>query len=199
MLVYFELVGPRRFKFLALAYFCGTYFYKAGNTMIQHKILCTKHIEKFVKIFLLIMLLMNLAYAIVFAVPMYESHRLHNRMTPLATNLPFFEKNSITEFYVNLTIQIILAGYSLLGTFVIELAACAINHAILLVPDLIRFNLFELQKELNEHGISSKIFMRLRNTFIQLQDFNRFDNSRFFKRFFINMIFHFFITDICSM
>lgn len=181
MLVYWKLVGPDRFKFRALAFFCGTFFYKAGNKSMQHRNLCVEHIEQFVKIVVLVMTLMILAYAIVFAVPMYDSHHQHNRMTPLATNLPFFEKDSLTEYYVNWTIQLIMATYSLGGTFVIEIAACAINHAILLVPDLMQFNLFEFQNEWNSNGVNTKSLTQLRNSFIQLQDYNRFDVHFFFQ------------------
>lgn len=69
----------------------------------------------------------------------------------------------------------IMAFYSLSGSLATEVEACTIIHAVMLVPDLIRFNLVQFQKELSASGCGWKSFAHLRNTFVQLQDYDRFE------------------------
>lgn len=120
MFVYWEAVGPHRFKLNAIAKFCGNHFYDHENKTLRHQNLRVKHIVKLLKIVTFIMGAMLLAYGIVFLAPMYESFHTHNRkITPLAINLPFFEKDSHDEFVVNMFLQLTMAAYSLCGKFLI--------------------------------------------------------------------------------
>lgn len=185
MFVYWEAVGPHRFKFNAIAKFCGNYFYKTENETLNYERLRVKHVEKLLKIVIVVLFLMLVAYGIVFLVPIYESYHQHSySITPLAINLPFFEKDSHHEFVVNMMLQLTMASYSLCGNFVIEVASCTINNAIILVPDLIQFNLMEIQDEWEANGITSKSMAQLRNTIVQLQDYHRFDTHLIFFSFF---------------
>lgn len=174
MLVYFQAIGPSRFKFHALISFCGKYFYKTSAKSARYRYLRRQHIDKLPKLILLITSLMTFAYGIVSGIPLYENLHGNIHVTPLAINLPFFEKDSPKEYSINIILQVTMCSYSLIGSFMIDVAACCINHAILLVPDLIRFNLLEFQDELNENGITVKVRAQLRNTFVQLHDYNQF-------------------------
>lgn len=177
MLIYWEAVGPHRFKFNTIIKFCGNHFYDHANTTLQHQNLRADHIEKLLKIASVVMGALLLGYVIIFVIPIYESYRTHNRaITPLAINLPFFEKDGRNEFIVNMSIQLTISFYSLCGNSMIELASSAINNAILLVPDLIRFNLMEFEEELQTNGITVRSWAQLRNSFVQLQDYHRLDN-----------------------
>lgn len=176
MLVYWEAVGSHRFKFNAIISFCETYFYKTNTKSMRYKNLRTKHIEKLLKLTIFILLLMMLCYGLAFGLPIYKSIFENNRVTPIGVNLPFLVKESRTEFTINIILQVTMASYSLSGSFVIEVASCTINHAIMLVPELIRFNLVEFQDTFNANGITAKSMAQLRNTFVQLQDYDRFEN-----------------------
>lgn len=173
MLIYWKAIGPHRFKYHAVSTFCGKYFYKSATDSMRYNRLRAKHIDKLVQIVFVILSLMVIAYGIAFIIPIYESIRLHNHMTPLAINLPFFEKDSFKEYVINMCLQLTMAAYSLFGTIAVEIGTCTINSAIILVPDLIRFNLLELQDEWHANGITTKLTAQLRNTFVQLQDYNR--------------------------
>lgn len=172
MLIYWEAVGPHRFKFNAIISFCETYFYKTNTESMRYKNLRDKHIEKLLRLTIFILLLMILCYCLAFGLPIYKSIFENNRVTPIGVNLPFFEKDSRTEFMINVPLQVTMACYSLSGSFIIEVASCTINHAIMLVPDLIRFNLLEFHDEFIANGITAKSMAQLRNTYIQLQDYN---------------------------
>lgn len=187
MLIYWEAIGPHRFKYNAISTFCGTYFYKSATDSMRYKSLRTKHIEKLLQIVFVILSLMIIAYGIAFIIPIYESILEHNRMTPLAINLPFFEKDSYKEYVTNMCIQLTMAAYSLFGTIAVEIGTCTINNAITLVPDLIRFNLLELQDEWHTNGVTTKLMAQLRNTLVQLQDYHR-----------CGSFFSFFIKDLCD-
>lgn len=181
MLVYFQAIGPNRFKFHALISFCGKHFYKTSADSVRYKHLRRQHIDELPKLIFLILSLMTFAYSIVSGIPLYENLHGNIHVTPLGINLPFFEKDSPKEYSINIILQVIMCFYSLIGSFMIDVAACCINHAILLVPDLIRFNLLEFQDELKANGITAKARAQLRNTLVQLQDYNQF--SIFFYEF----------------
>lgn len=195
MFMYWEMVGPHRFKYREISTFCGTYFYKTDTDSMRYKQLRVKHIRKLLKIVIAVMISMLMAYAIVATVPIYVSYNQHIFMTPLATNLPFFEKDSLKEYIVNMIIQLVLSFYSMCGSFIIVIASSTIIQAIMLVPDLIRFNLLEFQDEWQANGITPKSLAQLRNTFVQLQDYQRCDIYRFESVRFM-MYFVLFFVDI---
>lgn len=177
--MYWELVGPHRFKFNAIINFCGTHFYKSDTTSERYKNLRAKHIRKLIKLVVCIFLLIWMSYSLYIAFPMYESVFKHKRVTPIGVNLPFLEKDSNTEFMINSNLQTVLGFYSSVGGLVNEVSSCTINHAIMLVPEMIRFNLLNFQDEFNENGMNVKSRALLRNAFIQLQDYNRFERHSF--------------------
>lgn len=173
MLMYFESIGSRRFKYHAIINFCATYFYKTDTKSSRYKSLRAKHIDNLLEVVVSVFVLLLLGYGILLMGPIFESIYHHTRSTPLATNLPFFEKNSHREFIVNMVLQSILIFVSTCGNFASQMAACMVNHAIMVVPDLIQFNLLEFQDELIANGMNAMSRARLLNTFIQQQDYNR--------------------------
>lgn len=177
--MYWEGFGPHRFKFNAIIHFCGTYFYKTDTESTRYKHLRVNHIKQLLKTVIFILLMMFIGYGIAFVAPIYKCLYERSRITPLAINLPILEKESDLEFTLNMLLQLIMAFYSLSGGFATEVASCTIVHSIMLVPDLIGFNLLELQNEFSTNGCDLKVSAQLRNTFVQLQDYNRFGICRF--------------------
>lgn len=175
--MYWESFGPHRFKFNAVIHFCGRNFYKSNTKSRQYKHLRVKHIGQLMKTVIFILVLMFLSYGIAFVTPIYMCLFKHRRVTPLAINLPMLENESDLEFTLNMSLQMVISFYSLSGSFPTEVASCTIIHAIMLVPDLIRFNLVKFQNELVINGIKWKSVVHLRNTFIQLQDYNWFETN----------------------
>lgn len=171
--MYWKAVGPHRFKFRYLGGFGGTYIYSNHHNSIFYKILCVKHIHKLCKNMCTVLTLMLMAHAIITVGPIYSFFFQHILITPMATNLPFFEKDSELEFVVNILIQAIMSIYLIAGTIVIEIGTCFINNVITATPDVIRFHLMEFEHEFKNYGMCIKSIARLRNVFIQVQDFDR--------------------------
>lgn len=171
--MYYEAVGPHRFKFHMLGGFCGYYFYRTETQSAQYKILRVRHIDKFLLNILIVLPLVGIGHVIIFTAPIYAIIFQHIRVTPLALHLPFFKKDSDTEYTVNIILQIIMAFYAITGALAIEIASCMLNHAITVTPKLINYNLGEFRDEFNANGINLKSIALLRNCFIQIQDFNR--------------------------
>lgn len=173
--MYWESVGPNRFKLHALGSFCGTYFYKSSTDTPQYRILRCYHIRRFTKNLLIVLPLMLASHATLAIEPAYAFVFEHNtHVTPLALHLPIFIKDSDTEYIVNVMVQTILTGYALTGALAIEIASCMINHTITAVPDLIQYNLNEFRGEFYANGINLASISLLRNTFLQVQDYNRY-------------------------
>lgn len=175
LIMYWKLIGPHRYKLRRLTSFCGTYFYNGDTESTQYKALRIKHIEKMLRSMLTNLPLMFAAHAIVAVAPAYEFIYQHIRATPLAIHLPLLEKDSDLEFILNMILQLIMATFATIGSLAIETITCMINHTITVVPDLIALNLHEFQNEWNANGMCIESLTRLRNTFVQMQDYDRFD------------------------
>lgn len=187
--MYWKSIGPHRFKLRRLTSFCGTYFYNADTDTdsdtdtksTQYKILRAKNIDKMLRSMLINLPLMFLSHAIVAVAPAYEFFFQHIRATPLAIHLPFLKKDSNLEFILNMNLQLIMAAYATVGSLAVEAATCMINHTITIVPDLIAFNLHEFNDTWTANGLCVESLTRLRNAFVQMQDYDRFDWIDFTK------------------
>lgn len=152
--------------------FAGKCIYKDTSSK-KYEVICAKHVDDFLRMVIIIFSLIWIAHTLAVFGPFYAYFFQNIRITPLATNLPFFEKDSNLEFTIGMMLQGVMAFYSMAGNLSIEMGSCAIINTIRMIPDLIRFNLLEFDEELNANGLCLKSSARLRNVFVQIQDFNR--------------------------
>lgn len=199
MIIYWKAVGPKRFKFYAIENFCGDYFYKCDTESANYNTLRTEHIDKLLKHMLFVLPLMIISHVIVIMAPIHALLFQHIRTTPVGLHLPILEKDSDLEFTLNMILQAIMTFYALIGSVAIEIASCIINNTIKLVPHLIRFSLRNFRDELKANGMSVEAIVQLRNLFVEIEDYHRFDfinlESIFF-RFFLLKEFILFLLDI---
>lgn len=174
MCVYWISIGPSRFKVNSLLNFGGNCIYRNENQSINYKNICSKYAKKLIKSVMTDLPLLFIAHAIFFEVAIYTHYRQNIEITPLAINLPFLEKNSDLELFVNMIFQSIMGTYSAIGCFGLEIGECIMNNAIIAIPDVIRFNLSELDDECEANGMNLKSILQLRNTFRQIQDYQRY-------------------------
>lgn len=172
-MMYWKTVGPHRFKLNRIATFAGRFIYKDGSSE-KYKVICEKHVDDFLRIVILIFSLIWIAHTLAVFGPFYAYFFQNIRITPLATNLPFFEKDSDLEFTISMILQGVLAFCSMAGNFAIEIGSCAIINTIRMIPDLIRFNLAEFTEKCEADGLCITSIARLRNVFVQIQDFDRY-------------------------
>lgn len=169
MCAYWISVGPPRFKVNSLLNFGGNCIYRNENQSIKYKNICSKLARKLTTSIFIDLLLIFVAHVIFFDVAIYT----HHRQTPFAINLPFLEKNSDLELCVNMIFQTIMATYAAIGCFGLEIGEGLVNNTIVAIPDVIRYNLSELNDECEANGMNTKSIHRLRNTFRQIQDYQR--------------------------
>lgn len=165
--------GTNRFKFANIASFIGRYIYadeEASSTFDQIR---TKHIDKLYKHILFFFVIIMVSYdGIVFG-SIYAYTQLNMRTTPLGIHLPYFERDSDAEFIASMSFQGVVAVYTIIASYVTEMGICTVNITIAMMPDLIRFNLTEFYDEFKRNRMNLKATVRLRNAFIQIQDFNQ--------------------------
>lgn len=164
--------------------FSGEFFYKSHAESIQYKALHVKHINKLVANLLIVLPMILLSHGICIAAPLYTILFQHIRVTPAGIHLPYLEKDSNSEYTLNMILQGIMAFYLVVGDLAIEMASCTINNAIVLMPDLIQYHLNELQAELKSNrSVHARSVLQLHNVFLQIQDFNRFVKHQAYKLF----------------
>lgn len=165
-------VGSHRFKSINVLLFIGKYIYNTEDGSVNYKVICAKHIDKLLKNFLTIFSIIMLSYNGIMFGPIYAYFYQNVRTTPLGVHLPFFEKNSDTEYITSMTLQGGLAVYAILGTFLNEMLTCTVVGTVAIIPDLIRFNLKESCKEYKINGMNLKSTVQVRNALVLIQDFN---------------------------
>lgn len=174
MCAYWVTVGPPRFKVNSTLNFGGKFIYhNADKKSMKYEKICVKHINKLVESVIADLPVMFLAQSIVFNEPVYVHHVQHLPITPFAVNLPFFVKESSAEYAVNMIIQTIWGAYAMIGLSSVEVGECLINNTIAAIPDVIKCSLIEFCDEFKSNGINIKSIARLRNTFLQIQDYKR--------------------------
>lgn len=170
--MYWKVVGSHRFKLNNLVNFSGKYIYPDNRQLTEYNVLCEKYVMKLFINVIIICVLMILSHVVIVVVPIYAYFFQDIRITPMATHLPFFEKDSDLEFMVNISLQIPCGVYGLAGSMVIELMSCIINNTITTIPHLIELNLKELTVEVKTQHMGLRSIRCLRNVLIQIQDFD---------------------------
>lgn len=140
---------------------------------MKYKIICVKHIDKLIKSIMADVPIMFVAQSIVFNEPLYAHSSDDSPTTPFAVNLPFFVKNSTPEYAVNMILQSIWGVYAVVGLSSVEIGECLMHNTISAIPDVIRYSLIEFHDEFKVNGMTLKSIARLRNAFLQIQDYKR--------------------------
>lgn len=171
--MYWKNVGPQRFKINSLAIFSGKFIYLDSKESSEYNRICERNVMKLVKNIVAVSFTVIFSHLLILVGPIYAYIFNGVRITPMATHLPYFEKDSDTEFMVNLALQCVVALYSITGNVTVEIITCLINDTVSSVPELIRLNLDEMTDEVQKKYSQLSVSIRLRNVLIQVQDFDR--------------------------
>lgn len=172
LIMYWNAVGPHRYGLNNLANFGGRFIYMDNKHPTAYNNVCERYIKILLRNVSVIVALMILSHAMLIFGPLYAYYFQSIRLTPIATNLPYFEKDSDIEFGINLSIQAVMALLALAGSMSIEVVACLILNVVTIIPDLIQVNLIELADDVFTNGLNLNTIARLRNVLIQIQDFD---------------------------
>lgn len=172
--MYYNSIGPNRHLYNSLVNFAGKHIYMDNRQRTGYNNVCERHIKQLLKNVAVIVALMILSHAMLILGPLYAYFSHNIRITPLATNMPFFEKNSDIEFTINLLIQAIMIFYASAGSVAIEIVTCLILDVVTIIPDFIQISLNRLTDDVCSKVHVNIIIAHLRNTIIQIQDFDRY-------------------------
>lgn len=117
---YWIVIGPLRFKFNSLLNFGGNYIYLNENQSQKFKQICAKHAKQLTKSVMTGLPLMSLTHVMILAVAAYAYYWQNISITPLAINLPFFQKDSNVELIVNMIFQLIMGVHAVIGCLGLE-------------------------------------------------------------------------------
>lgn len=94
--------------------------------------------------------------------------------TPLQFEMPFLQKDSISSFYIDLSLQIAYAGSGFYGMASIELCQSIVNNTIKMFVAVISTNIEELNTQLMNKGkLDFQLKVQLRNILVKIQDYDR--------------------------
>lgn len=180
------LMGKKRLKFGNVIMCMGRKIYEnEGMYQSVYHHIRMKHIDKLWKNFITAFSVRMLShYGIMFGM-LYAYFHENIRFTPLGIHLPYFERDSDSEFIISMSFQGVIAAYTIVGSYIGEMAMCTVNSTILMFPDMICLNLTKFYDEFKMNGICMKARARMRNAFIQIQDFNEYvrESAFFFLSF----------------
>lgn len=171
---YWIVIGPSRFKFNSLLNFGGNYIYQNENQSIKFQQICAKHAKKLTESATTGLPIMLLTHVMILVVAAYAYYWQKILITPLALNLPFFQKDSKLEVVVNMVFQLTMGLHAVIGCLGLEIGECLFNNTIIAIPDVIQFNLSRINDECEANGMNLESILQLRNTFHQIQDYQRY-------------------------
>lgn len=169
-----QTIGPARYKINRLLNFGGQYIYMDNDQRAELRLVHEKMINRLVQNTVIVVCLIVLAFGMIGAIETYLIIFDGARVTLLGTELPFFDENSNIGFWLNISIQTVIAAVGMCGCLAIEIGAALIFNAILAIPHLIHVDLGELESELNSNGITWLAKARLRNVFMKIQDYMKY-------------------------
>lgn len=169
--MYWMSVGRNRFKYGNGLFFLSKCVDSGEDGSPKSKLIYTKHIDKLWKSFIFIFSTLYLSYTGIMFGPIYAYFYQNVRTTPMGIHLPFFERDSDAEFFASMSLQGVASLYVILGNFMAELATCATNCTMGLVPDIIRFNLGEFNDDYVVNRKCMGSTAQLRNVLMLIEDF----------------------------
>lgn len=91
-------------------------------------------------------------------------------VTPFGTKLPFFEEDSDTAFYVDMSYQSIIMPFGIVSTICIELCQCMTYNTVELCGDAIELSADELSTKLDsEKKCNIDSLAHFRNILMQIK------------------------------
>lgn len=160
-----------RFKVNNIINFGGKHIYRDDRQPSQYHTfsedMITKLIYHIMGIFVAVLgsfglIAIGVLYAIVFK---------GDRVTFIATELPFVDSETNFGLVINLLEQSFLTLISIISNITIEIGVCLVDNGFSAIPQIIYLDSKDLDTELTINGMSFEAIMRLRNIFMKIRDY----------------------------
>lgn len=171
--LYWKAIGDERFQMKSVLNFAGAYIYEDQQTSTRYTLVGVQGFDKMLRSYIILACVIITSMSSVALGPAKIFITQGIWITPLGIQFPFADVSDIA-FYMDLTIQMIVAIIGILTTVSIEYVQVIINNAVELSADVIVLNCDILSEQLEDtQRLKPKSAAMLRNICIQIQDFNQ--------------------------
>lgn len=169
--MYWKAVGPMRFKMNNIINFGGKYIYTNGLKASKYRTMCDKMAIDFVKLNIVCVVQTTFTHLLLLAVAFYMIVYGNTHVSIISIEIPFFESDSDTGYLVNLAVQLGLVIVSMVAMNILVIIVSFAYDNFITFPELIAFELCDLEDELISNGFSLNTRLRFRNLLIKVRDF----------------------------
>lgn len=170
-MMFWNGVGPKRFKFNNILSFGGKYIYKNHEVRTKHDTLCEKMVVELAQSFVAISIIICVVHLTLIAVPLNMITFTNTHVSIIRIEIPFFESDrSANGYMINVSMQIACILNSMIGLILVGTAALLIYNNNAVIPEIIHLDLEDLEDELNTNGFSLIAKYRLRDIFMKVLD-----------------------------
>lgn len=170
-----ELLSKNRQNLHNFVGFPGQYIYQNDRRNTAYNRICSKQMDVTMsKLLIKAMLLAFGACGAVFP-PIYSSFAMGVKTTTIEAKLPFINDKSMTEFYINCALELIVFFHGTLIYLGSECTTTIFENFTAVSTKLIENELLEIDSDNSEPREMSKLQLRslFRNILLQARDFDR--------------------------
>lgn len=171
--LYVKCLTSDKFKLRMLFRFSGDHIYPDVKDSSSFNELCDRSIEKMRKSYIFLVIVIIISIGSVSVGPIDAYFRKGIMVTPFGTKMPFFDEDSVTGFYIDMSYQSVIMPFGIVSTICIELCQCMTYNTIELCASAIELSSDELSMRLEiekKCGINSRAHFY--NILKQIKDFD---------------------------
>lgn len=175
------MVRNQRYLLHSLVEFGGRYIYHNHHDDINYQRICSKHMDKSIKQFLIKISMIFTGYTAAVMGPIYAFMVYGIRTTTIEAVVPFTEEKSWGEFTVNSILQMVNAthgGFIYLG---IEVVMDIFSNIITILPHLTKLKLKKIMLDYTENRMTpSQLRFAVKDVVKQCNDANEYVSIHFY-------------------
>lgn len=170
--IYFKSIGSKRFAMNNLVNFGRKCLFCDDIRTPEYYTMCEGMVDDLVQKESILVFNVVFAHALLGIIPFYLIILKNIRVTVMGLEMPFFDAGSDIGYAVNLFVQSTFGLISIVTLIAVGTPFVFAYTNAKMVPEIIRLDLKDLQKEFRLNGMSLKAKVKLRNALMKVQDFN---------------------------
>lgn len=160
-----------RFKLQALIDFGGRYIYHDNHGKTEYSRICSDHMDRTVRRFIVQMAASLIAYTLILIGPTHAYMTYGVQSTLIESRIPFTEPKSSAEFIGNFMIQTLICSISFVQYIGVEIFLSILENVVKATPDLIKCKLDDTIEQYKEKSITElELNARIGNIVQQSKD-----------------------------
>lgn len=168
------MLTEKRFEAREIGLFGGRFIYNNNLAPTEYNKICSNILRQMYSRFFWILSLRLASVLVAIANPIYIFYNDGVFYTLTDVMIPFVEKNSNAEIYINVIYQMITAYFAGIGFILIENYSALVYSSYNVTTDISLSNMNDISKHLEKNDFKkTEIHMRLRRLFDQIQTTDR--------------------------